>query len=75
MKNPLTNIRLSVEMMESGKTDPQEYQAIIKNSAISLEASIRDLTRSFSELGIRIHLGEDHSTYEGEEIKPRMPKR
>lgn len=74
MKNPLTNIRLSVEMMEAGKTDPAQYQSIIKNSAISLEASIRDLCRSFSELGISIHLGEDHSTFNGEEIKPRLPK-
>ncbi len=73
MKNPLTNIRLSVEMMESGKADPRESGAIIKNSAISLEASIRDLCRSFSELGISIHLGDDHSTYQGKEIRPRLP--
>ena len=61
MKNPLTNIRLSIEELESGSNcdNREACHTIIKNSAISLENSIRDLCRSFSELGVTIHIEED----------------
>ena len=60
MKNPLTNIRLSLNMLENDTdVDRDKYQEIIKNSAISLEDSIRDLCQSFGDLGVTIHLETD----------------
>ena len=60
MKNPLTNIRLSVDMLENDKnTDQSQYREIIKNSAITLENSIRELCQSFNDLGVSIHLETD----------------
>ena len=57
MKNPLTNIRLCVDMLENNESkDADNCNEIIKNSAISLENSIRDLCTSFDELGVTIHL-------------------
>ncbi|MCY7291794.1 MAG: hypothetical protein LH615_06380 [Ferruginibacter sp.] len=58
MKNPLTNIRLCVEMMETESEDNEciKYREIIKNSAIKLEDSIRDLCTSFAELKLSIHM-------------------
>ena len=62
MKNPLTNIRLCVDMLEDKECrDTANCNEIIKNSAISLENSIRDLCTSFTELGVTIHL--ETSTY------------
>ena len=62
MKNPLTNIRLCVDMLEEKDCgDVANCKHIIKNSAISLENSIRDLCTSFAELGVSIHL-EAHNT-------------
>lgn len=60
MKNPLTNIRLCVDMMEEDNcSDIANCNHIIKASAISLENSIRDLCTSFDELGVTIHLEAD----------------
>ena len=63
MKNPLTNIRLSIEAIENGQDniDDNDCHTIIKNSAIKLEKSIRDLCRSFNELGMSIHIEQDHT--------------
>lgn len=62
MKNPLTNIRLCVDMLENKECrDKANCNEIIKNSAISLENSIRDLCTSFDELGVTIHLDTDKS--------------
>ena len=63
MKNPLTNIRLSLELLEAGTAnDPQEYYAIIKKSALNIETSIRELCKSFNDLGITIHIGSEDQT-------------
>ena len=56
MKNPLTNIRLCAEMMESDDKDCLKYSEIIKNSAIKLEDSIRDICNTFAELKLSIHM-------------------
>ena len=63
MKNPLTNIRLAVEMLEKeqDKLIERDCHEIIKNSAVALEESIRDLCRSFNELGVSIHIEQDIS--------------
>ena len=62
MKNPLTNIRLCVDMLENKECrDKANCNEIIKNSAISLENSIRDLCTSFDQLGVTIHLDTDKS--------------
>lgn len=60
MKNPLTNIRLCVDMLENtSDTEALRCREIIKTSAISLEDSIRDLCQSFDDLGVIIHLETD----------------
>ena len=70
MKNPLTNIRLSIEMLETGEEpDKVKYIDIIKNSAINLEDAIRDLCKSFEDVGVIIHLEADHTQFEALEAK------
>ncbi len=70
MKNPLTNIRLSIEMLETGEEpDKVKYMDIIKNSAINLEDAIRDLCKSFEDVGVIIHLEADHTQFEALEAK------
>ena len=65
MKNPLTNIRLSIDMLENDlDADKTKYSEIIKNSAIRLEESIRDLCNSFGDLGVTIHLETDTTELE-----------
>ena len=65
MKNPLTNIRLSLDILENDiDADSIKYREIIKNSAISLEDSIRDLCDSFADLGVTIHLETDNAVLE-----------
>ena len=63
MKNPLTNIRLSVDILENNPKDEDILQCkeIIKKSAIKIEDSIRDLCNSFTELGISLHIEEDNT--------------
>lgn len=70
MKNPLTNIRLCLEMLEKAGpvSDREEYYSIMKNSAVVLESSIRDLVNSFSELGITLHIAQDHTIIENSGI-------
>ena len=64
MKNPLTNIRLCVDMLdEEADKKTGGCNEIIKNSAISLENSIRDLCTSFEELGVTIHLEADTADF------------
>jgi len=63
MKNPLTNIRLCVDILENNESkDIANCNEIIKKSAISLENSIRDLCTSFDELGVTIHLETNRSS-------------
>ena len=65
MKNPLTNIRLSIEMLENGEElNKAKYMDIIKTSAINLEDSIRDLCQSFDDAGVVIHLEANHTQFE-----------
>ncbi len=63
MKNPLTNIRLCAEMIEKQykSNDGTDCHDIIKKNAIVLEQSIRDLLKSFKELGMSIHVEADHT--------------
>ncbi len=58
MKNPITNIRLCLELLESGNPsgDPEKYYQIIKNSAIDIEDSIRTLCNSFHENGFSLYM-------------------
>ena len=61
MKNPLTNIKLCMEMIESDhhENEGKNCNDIIKKNTEKLEASIRDLVKSFEYLGISVHLAED----------------
>ena len=65
MKNPLTNIMLCLEMIENNQQDidneGKDCHEIIKTSSKALESSIRDLIKSFNDLGISVQLGEDRS--------------
>ncbi len=58
IKNPLTNIRLSLDLLEAGAApqDLQIYYKIIKDSAITIETSIRSICSSFDELGFKLHI-------------------
>ena len=64
MKNPLTNIQLSLEMLEAGTEDidPNVYYTIIKNSSLDIEASIKELCKSFNDLGFTLHIESDSHT-------------
>ena len=61
IKNPLTNIRLSLELLECGTApqDPHVYYNIIKESAITIESSIREICSSFEELGLSLCVGDE----------------
>ena len=65
MKNPLTNIMLCLEMIENNQqnidNEGKDCHEIIKSSSKALESSIRDLIKSFNDLGISVQLGEDRS--------------
>ncbi|MEO7523237.1 MAG: hypothetical protein ABIT58_04045 [Ferruginibacter sp.] len=56
IKNPLTNIRLCLDVFESGVEieDRNVYFDIIKSSAIDIETSIRELCSSFHEFGFSL---------------------
>ena len=77
MKNPLTNIRLCVDMLEENDSaDLANCNKIIKTSAISLENSIRDLCTSFAEIGLSIHVDsyqqEAKSFYKKKNVKIKL---
>ena len=61
MKNPLTNIRLCLEVFESGieVKDPTVYHTIIKNSAIDIEKSIKEICASFHDLGFSLSIAPE----------------
>ena len=61
IKNPLTNIRLCLELLESDVPAQNQdvYYGIMRNSTIAIETSIRDICNSFHDLGITIHVGTD----------------
>ncbi|MEP6711253.1 MAG: hypothetical protein ABJA37_02500 [Ferruginibacter sp.] len=61
IKNPLTNIRLCIELLESGDhtNDTKGYYAIIKNNALKIETSIRDIYATFKEHGFALYLPGD----------------
>lgn len=58
MKNPITNIRLCLELLEAGDgaVDPTNFYKIIKSSAIDIEDSIRILCNSFHENGFSLYM-------------------
>ncbi|MEO8772537.1 MAG: hypothetical protein ABI402_20740 [Ferruginibacter sp.] len=61
MKNPLTNIMLCLEVFESGieEKDTNFYYNIIKNSAIDIESSIKELCASFHNLGFSLAIAPE----------------
>ncbi|MEO6127877.1 MAG: histidine kinase dimerization/phospho-acceptor domain-containing protein [Ferruginibacter sp.] len=61
IKNPLTNIRLALEFLEAGvvSSETQGFYDIIKNSAVKIESSVRDLCNSYHDLGMTLHLPPD----------------
>ena len=58
IKNPLANISLCLELLESGSgsQDPKVYYTIMKNSSMAIESSIRDICTTFHDLGITLHV-------------------
>ncbi|MBS1756086.1 MAG: hypothetical protein JSU03_02285 [Bacteroidetes bacterium] len=61
IKNPLTNIGLALEFLEAEKVpvETQIFYDIIKNSALKIENSIKELCKSYHDLGITLHLPPD----------------
>ena len=48
MNNPLTNIRLSVELLENGNEEMRQvYYDIIKKNTALLEAAVKELSDTF----------------------------
>lgn len=48
MNNPITNIRLSVELLENGNEDMRQvYYDIIKKNTALLEAAVKELSDTF----------------------------
>lgn len=57
MKNPLTNINLCLELLESGgAVQHADYYAIIKKSALEMESSIREICSCFLDQGFALQL-------------------
>ncbi|CAN5823486.1 hypothetical protein BH11BAC4_BH11BAC4_06040 [soil metagenome] len=64
IKNPLTNIKLCLELLESDAALQNQhiYYDIMRSSTSEIESTIKDLCASFQDLGISLHVGTD-STY------------
>lgn len=61
IRNPLSNIKLCVELLESksGAESTEVYYDIMKKSTAAIELTIRDICNSFHDLGITVHVGTD----------------
>ena len=61
MKNPITNIRLCLELLEAEECniDPKNFYKIIKSSAIDIEDSIKTLCNSFHENGFSLYMDSE----------------
>ena len=61
IKNPLTNIQLCLELLESATVNQNKevYYKIMKNSVGEIESTVRSICNSFQELGITLHVGSD----------------
>ena len=60
MNNPLTSIRLSMELLESGTVEVREiYYNIIKKNVAQIEDTIREIYTSFVDNGITLNLSVD----------------
>ncbi len=61
IKNPITNIRLCLELLESENSpvDPQKFYKIIKSSAIDIEESVRTLCNTFHENGFSLYIDSE----------------
>ena len=66
IKNPITNIRLCLELLESDTVAKNQkvYYGIMRASTRAIELSIRDICNSFHDLGITIHVGTDITNLE-----------
>ena len=61
MNNPLTNIKLCLELLESAPAHLREvYYSIIKKSADVMESSIKDIYSSFVENGFSLHMEPEY---------------
>lgn len=59
MNNPLTNIRLSTELIETENEDSKyTYCSIIKKNAELIQVTIKELADSFLKQGFRIITAE-----------------
>lgn len=61
MNNPLTNIRLCLELLEDGSPELKEkYYLIIKSSADKMESSIKDICSCFVSEEFTVHVSNHH---------------
>lgn len=56
MNNPLTNIKLCVEMLEAGIPNPELYYEIMRKNTATMEKSIKELCDVFANEEFRIQL-------------------
>lgn len=63
IKTPLTNITLCIELLQNDDVTENKhvYYEIMKKSAHTIEDSVKDLCKSFSDLGISIYMPPDET--------------
>ncbi len=61
IKTPLTNITLCIDLLQKDNAAENKhvYYEIMKNSTHTIENSVKDLCKSFSDLGISIYMPPD----------------
>ncbi len=60
MKNPLTSIKLCIDLIESGDGDREEYLAMIKKNAGTLEKDILEMCNYFNEGRFSIKIEDEN---------------
>ena len=77
MNNPITNIRLSLELFGTAPGElRQVYLNIIEKSALALESSVREICGSFTENNLTVNFkagaAKNVSDVEGQFLKEEM---
>ena len=59
MKNPLTSIKLCIDLIESGAEPEQDYFEMIRKNAATLEKNIIEMCNYFNDGRFSIHIEND----------------
>ena len=60
MKNPLTSIRLCIDLLESGGQPGEDYMSIIKKNAAVLEKDIVEMCNYFNDGRFSIKIEDEN---------------